>query len=183
MTATRKPKRQRVPEAVWREIKAAYFVGGELRALAREAGLNENTLLHRAMREGWSEARQQALEMARQTRVELIADESTERPNQSLSISREGLLTRHAANMLRISSRLSDYAAELPAQTAFAAVRQIDVADRLTRRQLGLDRAEGVQVNLSQFFGPQQTEPASEAFLEVEAPVELFADCRDFDGF
>jgi hypothetical protein len=158
-TLSPKPKRQRLTDATWRELKAAYFVGGELRALAREAGISENTVLHKAMRDGWTEQRRQALEKARQTRQEPIECSGQEEPIQSLTISREGLLERHTANMMAISSRLSDYAAGLSPQTAFATVRQIDVADRLTRRQLGLDHPAGVQINFAQAFW---SEPAGD---------------------
>jgi hypothetical protein len=172
----KQPKRSRLTDATWRELKAAYFVGGELRALAREAGISENTVLHKAMRDGWTEQRRQALEKARQTRQELIVGESEGEPIQSLTISREGLLERHTANMMAISSRLSDYAAGLPSQTAFAAVRQIDVADRLTRRQLGLDQPGGVQINFAQaFWGPAGDEAADVESDQFENILDSFA--------
>jgi len=152
ISAPKKPKRQRISEAVWGELKAAFFVGGELRALAREAGISENTVLHKAMRDGWTEQRQAALHKVRQTRQGALEDGSEGQPLQSLTIAREKLLERHLLNMLSVSGRLSDYAAALPAQTAFTSVRQIDCADRLARRQLGLEREESVSINLCQAF-------------------------------
>lgn len=152
IASSKKAKRQRITDATWRELKAAFLVGGELRALAREAGLNENTVLHKAMRDDWTEQRRQAYTKARQTRQGAIEDGSKGEPHQSLSIAREGLLERHLLNMLTVAGRLSDYSAELPAQAAFNSVRQIDVADRLARRQLGLDREEKISVNICQAF-------------------------------
>ena len=148
----KKPKRQPITEGVWGQLKAAFFIGGELRALAREAGISESTLLHKAMRDGWTEQRQEALAKVRQTRQETIEDGGESEPLQSLSIAREKLLERHLLNMLNISGRVSDYAAALPAQTAFTSVRQIDVADRLARRQLGLEREAEVSINIAQAF-------------------------------
>jgi hypothetical protein len=104
------------------------------------------------MRDGWSKQRGQALAKARQTRQGTIEDGSEGEPHQSLSIARKGLLDRHLLNMLAVAGRLSDYSAELPAQAAFASVRQIDVADRLARRQLGLDREEKISVNICQAY-------------------------------
>jgi hypothetical protein len=174
----KQPKRQRITETIWRELKAAYFVGGELRALAREAGISENTVLHKAMRDGWTEQRRQALERARKTRQEPIEYASDGEPIQSLTISHEGLLERHTANMMAISSRLSDYAAGLSPQTAFATVRQIDVADRLTRRQLGLDQSAGVQINLAQAFWSESAgdEAAPEGSVDTASAEDAFAD-------
>ncbi|MBE2285653.1 MAG: hypothetical protein IAE77_19475 [Prosthecobacter sp.] len=154
MTApSKKAKRQRITDATWREMKAAFFVGGELRALAREAGISESTVLHKAMRDGWTEQRRQAHAKARQTRQGTMDNGEEGQPHQSLSIAREGLLERHLLNMLAVAGRLSDYSAELPAQAAFASVRQIDVADGLARRQLGIDREEKVLVNVAAFSG------------------------------
>ncbi len=152
IASSKKAKRQRITDATWRELKASYFVGGELRALAREAGISENTVLHKAMRDGWSKQRGQALAKTHQTRQGTIEEGSKGEPHQSLSIARAGLLERHLLNMMAVAGRLSDYSAELPAQAAFNSVRQIDVADRLARRQLGLDREEKVSVNICQAF-------------------------------
>lgn len=125
--------------AAWQDIKAAYLVGGGLRALAREAGIPENTILVRAHRERWSEQRSKALERIMPQRAH----------EESLEISQGRLLERHLLNMLAVSQRLSDYASALPDGLAFEGIAKIDTMDRLARRQLGLDKAEPlVRVNL-----------------------------------
>lgn len=178
------PKRQRITDAVWRELKASFFVGGELRALAREAGISESTVLHKAMRDGWTEQRREALAKVRQTRAGTIEEGGEGEPLQSLTIARERLLERHLHNMLTVSGRVSDYAAGLPAQTAFTSVRQIDVADRLARRQLGLDREEHVTVNLMQAFssmedGDVETSTFFEAETAADSERALYFDGED----
>lgn len=178
------PKRQRITDAVWRELKASFFVGGELRALAREAGISENTVLHKAMRDGWTEQRREALAKVRQTRAGTIEEGGEGEPLQSLTIARERLLERHLHNMLTVSGRVSDYAAGLPAQTAFTSVRQIDMADRLARRQLGLDREENVTVNLMQAFssmedGDVETSTFFEAETAADSERALYFDGED----
>lgn len=49
-----KPKRKRLPETVWRELRTAHAAGCGLRELARNAGVCESTLLNRSRREQWS---------------------------------------------------------------------------------------------------------------------------------
>lgn len=167
------PKRQPITEAVWRELKAAFFVGGELRALAREAGISENTVLHKAMRDGWTEQRREALAKVRQTRPGTIEDGNEGEPLQSLTIARERLLERHLLNMLAVSGRVSDYAAGLPAQAAFTSIRQVDVADRLARRQLGLEREAEVSINIAQAFaGMDEGAVIVSASCDVESAEE-----------
>jgi hypothetical protein len=135
----------------WRDIKAAYLCGGGLRALAREAGIPENTILVRAHREKWSEQRQAAL-------ARIMPQKSHE---ESLGISQGRLMERHLLNMLAVSQRLSDYARALPDGLAFDAVAKIDTMDRLARRQLGLDKPEAaVQLN---FWGGEPAEMVCEA--------------------
>lgn len=122
----------------WRDIKAAYLCGGGLRALAREAGIPENTILVRAHREKWSDQRQAAL-------AKIMPMKSHE---ESLGISQGRLMERHLLNMMAVSQRLSNYAHALPDELAFDAVGKIDTMDRLARRQLGLDKPEAaVQLN------------------------------------
>lgn len=123
----------------WQDIKAAYLCGGGLRALAREAGISENTILVRAHREKWSEHRSAAL-------AKILPQRAQE---ESLEISQGRLMERHLLNMLALSQRLSDYATALPDGLAFDAVARIDTMDRLARRQLGLDKPQAaLQINL-----------------------------------
>jgi hypothetical protein len=123
----------------WQDIKAAYLCGGGLRALAREAGISENTILVRAHREKWSDQRSAAL-------AKILPQRAQE---ESLEISHGRLMERHLMNMLALSQRLSDYATGLPDGVAFDAVARIDTMDRLARRQLGLDKPQtALQINL-----------------------------------
>ena len=171
-----KNKRRSISAAVWREVKAAFFVGGELRALAREAGINENTVLHKAMREGWTEERREAFAKVRQTRGETIEEAGDGEPIQSLTIARERLLERHLLNMITVCERVSDHAADLPAPTAFATIRQIDTADRLTRRQLGLDREEKSSSSILAAFAFSPC--IGEVVLNAEAHIEPHIPCE-----
>jgi len=142
----------------WRDIKAAYLVGGGLRALAREAGISENTILVRAHREKWSEQRQAAL-------AKIMPQKSNE---ESLGISQGRLMERHLLNMLAVSERLSDFAHALPVHQAFDAVAKIDTMDRLARRQLGLDKPQPA-VHLNLFGSASFMEPEGQIFEAVEA--------------
>lgn len=140
----------------WQDIKAAYLVGGGLRALAREAGIPENTILVRAHREKWSEQRQAAL-------AKIMPQKSHE---ESLGISQGRLMERHLLNMMAVSERLSDFANALPVHQAFDAVAKIDTMDRFTRRQLGLDKPEpAISVNLFGGGPSFDVAPVSEAVV------------------
>lgn len=142
----------------WQDMKAAYLVGGGLRALAREAGIPENTILVRAHREKWSEQRQAALARIMPQRAH----------EESLEISQGRLLERHLLNMLAVSQRLSDYASGLPDGVAFDGIAKIDTMDRLARRQLGLDKPEAaVQINL---WGRGAT--VAPSIIEVDAVTD-----------
>ncbi len=153
----------------WRDIKAAYFVGGGLRALAREAGIPENTILVRAHRERWSEQRQAALARIMPQRAH----------EESLEISQGRLLERHLLNMLALSQRLSDYSASLPDGLAFDGIAKIDTMDRLARRQLGLDKPEPlVRVNL---WGGGGASPAPSIILEADISSEQISDAAELD--
>jgi hypothetical protein len=144
----------------WQDIKAAYLVGGGLRALARQAGLSENTILVRAHREKWSDQRQAAL-------ARIMPQTAHE---ESLEITQGRLLERHLLNMLAVSQRLSDYSASLPDGLAFEGIAKIDTMDRLARRQLGLDKAEPlVRVNL---WGGGGATPVPSIIIEMDAVTE-----------
>lgn len=138
---TNQKRRRSVSTDTWKKVKGAFLVGGELRAIARTAGLNENTVLARAAREGWTKQRREAQGLKQRARGEALAVEE-QVSAQSVAIMRDALLERHLANMLTVAGRLSDHAFGLSPEAAFTNVRQIDVADRLTRRQLGLDNGE-----------------------------------------
>lgn len=140
--------RRRVSNETWQQVRSAFLVGGEIRAIARAAGLNENTVLAKAAKEGWTSQRREALHLREgaQSEGQGAAAWSGE---QSLAITRESLLGRHLLNMLTVAGKLSDHAVSLSPESAFTNVRQIDVADRLARRQLGLDKEQpAVMVNL-----------------------------------
>lgn len=140
-TNERRPKR--ASSDVWKDIQNAYLIGGELRPLARRAGIPEGTVLARAAREGWSKQKRAAIESVRPS------NQSAGTSLQSVAITRETLLETHLQSMLGICAKLSSYAGTLDPQDAFTAVRQIDTADKLTRRQLGLDQpVTPVQINL-----------------------------------
>jgi hypothetical protein len=143
----------------WQDIKAAYLVGGGLRALAREAGIPENTILVRAHREKWSDQRQAAL-------AKILPQKP---PEESLGISHGRLMERHLLNMMALSERLSDYAHAMPDGLAFDAVAKIDTMDRFTRRQLGLDKpGPAVSVNLFSGEPKYEANPVFEAILSLD---------------
>lgn len=124
-------KRKKLSAAYWADIRAAYLVGGSLRGLAREAGLSESTILVKASRERWGEARRKALERI-----------AHQRQQESVEVASGRLMQTHLLNMLAVSQRLSDYTAGLPDGLAFNEIAKINSLDLVARRQLGLDRKE-----------------------------------------
>lgn len=52
--------RRTIPQTEWDQLRAAHMAGAPLRQLARNAGINEGTMLMRAHREKWAEQRTSA---------------------------------------------------------------------------------------------------------------------------
>lgn len=144
------PKRRKLPESTWQGVRLAFIAGGGLRQLAREANISEGTLLARAAREKWSQQRDEAARRAKGGNGE--SEEAAERQQQSLAIiTRETLMDLHLNNMLSVSHKLSNHANGLPTAELFQEVRKVDVADRIARRQLGLDKDKEPLVQLNMF--------------------------------
>lgn len=150
---SRKLTRQRISEETWHDVRRAFLVGGELRDLARKFKLSENSVLSRASREGWTAQRKNALAKIRNGGVEGMA-ESSQGSEHSIAIIREQLLDEHLLAMLVLSQRLSQHASSLPTEQAFDRVRNIDMMDKLTRRQLGLDGPRSTSFNVAIAVGP-----------------------------
>ena len=150
---TRKQPRQRIAAETWADVRRAFFVGGELRDLARKLRLNENTVLARAARENWTEQRNGAVAKVREPSGN-GSNRSEEIGVQSAAITREQLLDEHLCSMLVLSQRLSRHASSLPTDEAFDRIRNVDAMDKLTRRQLGLDGPRSPSFNIAIAVGP-----------------------------
>ncbi len=137
-------------DSVWIELKAAYFAGGEIRALARGADIPEGTALARAKRENWSSDRGKAREAA--SRDFAKADVS-----KAIALDREERRRRHLSRMEEITERIGTHVEDLPSDVALNRIGQLDRFDRLTRRTLGLEDGSSpaplINVNLLSEIG------------------------------
>lgn len=149
----RKKDRQRQSERFWRDMKAAYLAGAELRPLARAAGIAEGTLLSRASREKWHKQRERAVQHRMQAND---YDDAT----QSIAIEHEERVRRHIRRMEDLSERVGGRVDRLGADEALDRIRNIDTFDRVTRRTLGIKDADQeerplINIKLLAGLGPQ----------------------------
>lgn len=133
----------RLPSTDWNQLRAAYTAGAGLRALARNAGIPEGTILSRAKREGWTQTKQEALSLMQP------AGEDQRDITQSIAIENAERGQRHVALMQGLAEKLGSHAASLAPALLFEGVSKLNTLDLLARRNFGLENGQKSSVQLT----------------------------------
>ena len=147
---TRSPS---LSETQWAQLRAAFTAGAGLRPLAREAGIPEGTILARAKREGWSQAKRRARDAAEATQSRLAVPAAAAIANEAA-----GRAQRHVARMESLCESIGGHVETLPPNRLFESITRLDALDRLARRTHGLDTNNAPVVQVL-FTGHEPAEP------------------------
>lgn len=156
---------KRLDESTWHQLKAAFVAGGSLRGLARAAGIPAGTVLARSKREGWSQAKQEALRRAGLSNGLESGNVQSQAISQSIGDEMAERAQRHVQRMGGLIERLGQHAEKLAVAELWESTPKLDAFDRLARRNYGLDsQAQAVVVNVL-CSGGFQFEPANASFV------------------
>ena len=134
----------RLPATDWNQLRAAYTAGAGLRALARNSGIAEGTILSRAKREGWTQLKREALDLMHGPKENEKRDIT-----QSIAIETAERGKRHVERMAGLCDALGEHAASLTPASLFDQVSKLNVFDLVARRSYGLESGtSGQTVNI-----------------------------------
>ena len=146
-----KPRRY-APETI-ETVRTAYLAGGNIRTLARDAGIPEATALAWAKKRGWSAERDQA---------RAIVASRRETPDvaraAALSLAERG--QRHIERMAGVSERVAEHLEAAEPAVLLEKAGKVDRYDRFARRQFGLK--EDATANMVVNFGVRLDGPRIE---------------------
>lgn len=125
---------KRIPAETWQQIKTAYAAGFGLRELARNAGISENTVLSRALRERWTREIQNAKALVKREDAS-----PTVTPVQAVAASMQQRGERHIERMAGVSERAVDHVETMDGPEILKSVDQIEKLDKVARRTFKLD--------------------------------------------
>jgi hypothetical protein len=115
------------------QIKTAYASGIGLRAIARNMGIPEGTILSRAQREGWTREIQSAKALAKR---EDSAPAVTATEAVAITMQQRG--ERHLGRMAGVSERGVDHVEKMAGKEILTSIDEIEKLDKVARRTFGL---------------------------------------------
>jgi hypothetical protein len=134
----------RLPATDWSQIRAAFIAGACLRGLARAAGIPQGTVLARAKRESWTQAKKDALNLMHGPKGDAQRDIT-----QSIAIEMGERGKRHVERMAGLCDALGQHAASLTPASLFDQVSKLNTMDLVARRSYGLESGtSGPTVNV-----------------------------------
>lgn len=156
---------KRLDESTWHQLKAAFVAGGSLRGLARAAKIPAGTILARCKREGWSQAKQEALQRAGLSNGLESGKVQSRAIDESIGDEMAKRAKAHVSRMAQVLETLGGHLAGMDAEAVWDGITKVDVYDKVCRRNFGLDAGErAVTVNVLAAGGYDFTPASAESF-------------------
>ena len=149
--------KRRLSRSEWDQMKVAYASGAGLRELARNAEIPDRTVLARAKREGWT----QQIQTAKATAAKSAPEEPT--PFKSAAITMQQRGERYQQRIAGVSEKVLSHLESLKPAEILDRAREIELQDRWSRRNYGLDNQ------------PPSGGPINIAFLANPSAVQIVA--------
>ena len=140
--------RKKVSPEIWEQARIAIASGSiGLRALARNMGIPEDTVLARAKREGWTKM----IEAAKHATEGGQSGAITPTVLQSVAASMQERAVRYTERMAGVSEKVPPHLESMEAAEILGNARDVEQYDRFSRRNFGLESQPpaGGSINLA----------------------------------